>query len=319
MAVFTDIAGLHVRRTLAGCVRAVVATRAIARDIHVIEVRGQPANGRVTVVAVVAAIDMCRVLAGCRDAVMTRAASAQNLRVIDRKYGRPDVRRMAVFAHVTCLYVCRSLAGRLRAVMAAEAVPCDIDVVEIRGQPASCRVTIVTVIAARDVGRMLTGSREAVMAGAAGARHLRMVHRVRGRPHIAVVAVFTDVAGLNVSQVLASRFHAIVATYAVTRDAHVIEIRRSPARCRVTVITRIATGDMRWVLAGCRDAVMARAAGADHLGVVNGKRGRKNIGVVAVLADITGLDMCRILTRGIGAIVTVDAVASDIDVIKIRR
>ena len=44
----------------------------------------------------------------------------------------------------------------------------------------------------------------------------------------------------------------------------------------------------------------------------------KNIGGVAVLADIGCLNMCRVLARCVRAVMTADAIAGDIDVIKVR-
>ena len=45
MTVFANLAGLNVRQVLSRGIRAVVATGTIASDVHVIEVRGQPADG----------------------------------------------------------------------------------------------------------------------------------------------------------------------------------------------------------------------------------------------------------------------------------
>ena len=44
MTVFANIGRLHVRGVLARGFRAVVATEAVASDIHVIEIGRQPAN-----------------------------------------------------------------------------------------------------------------------------------------------------------------------------------------------------------------------------------------------------------------------------------
>ena len=43
MAVLTNISRLHVRGVLAGCISAVVAARAITRDVNVIEIGWNPA------------------------------------------------------------------------------------------------------------------------------------------------------------------------------------------------------------------------------------------------------------------------------------
>lgn len=157
------------------------------------------------VVAVVAAVDVILIFPGCLHAVMARAAGAQDLRVVNGKYGGKHIGRMAVFTNVARLNVRRSLARRVSTVVAAEAVARDVDMVEVRGQPANRRMTVVAVVAAGDVIQVFPGGREAIMAGAARAQNLRMVDHVRRRPDVAVVAVLAHIGGLYVRQVLAGR------------------------------------------------------------------------------------------------------------------
>ena len=71
MAILADIGGLYVGWVLAGRIRAVVAACAITGDVYMIEVRGYPTGGRMTVVAIDAADNVVGVLAGCDYAVMT--------------------------------------------------------------------------------------------------------------------------------------------------------------------------------------------------------------------------------------------------------
>ena len=54
MAVLADIGRVHMRWVLAGCVSAIVATEAIARDIGVVEYRRNPKCTRMTIVALLA-------------------------------------------------------------------------------------------------------------------------------------------------------------------------------------------------------------------------------------------------------------------------
>jgi len=70
MAVLADIRCLHVSLVLASRVCAVVTAETVAGDIHVIKVRGHPANRTVTVIAVVATGDMSLVLARRGDAIV---------------------------------------------------------------------------------------------------------------------------------------------------------------------------------------------------------------------------------------------------------
>lgn len=133
VAVLADVCGRDVRRGFAGGLGTVMAAHAVTGDIDVVKIRRYPSCGRMTVIAVVAAVNMCRGLAGRGDAIMTGAAGAKYLGVIDGKHGREHIGGMAVFADVAGLNVCRTLTGRLGAVMAADAVTRNVHVVEIRG------------------------------------------------------------------------------------------------------------------------------------------------------------------------------------------
>lgn len=242
-----------------------------------------------TVITGIAAVYMCRVLAGCRDAVMAGTAGAQYLCVIDRKHGCPHIRGMAVFADIRGLHMRRTFARSIRAVMTAGTVSGDVDVIEVGGQPARRRVTVVASVAAGNVRRVLASRRDTVMAGTAGTQYLRMVDRKDRRPQVRGMAIFTDIARLNVRRALAGRFHAVMAAGTVAGDADVVKIGREPARCRVTIVTGVATRDMGRVFAGRCNAIVAGSTGADDLRVVNGKCRRKYVGVVTVFADIAGL------------------------------
>ena len=202
---------------------------------------------------------------------------------------------MAVFADVAGLNMRLGLAGCLGTVMAAEAIARDVDVIEVRGQPAGRRMTVVAVVATSDMRRVLTCSRQAVMTGAAAADDLGVVHRIHRRPYVAVMAVFANVCRLHVRQGLTGGFDAVVAAETVSDYAGVVKIGRPPGTARMAVITGIAAVDMCGVLAGGRDTVVTRAAGANHLRVVDRERGREHVGIVAVLAYVCGLNVCLVL------------------------
>lgn len=178
-------------------------------------------------------------------------------------------------------------------------------------------MTVIAVAAARDMTGVLAGRRNAVVAAATGACYLRMIDRVCGRPHIAVVTVFANVRGLNMGGMFASCLNAVVTTEAVPDDAGVIEVRRSPCHGRVTVITAIAAVDMCRMLARRHDSVMTGCAGTEYLCVIDDEHRREDIGAVAVFADIGCLNMCGILAGGFGAIVAVDTIPRNIDVIEV--
>lgn len=83
MAILTNIGRLHVTGSLTGRVGPVVAAETVACDVYVIEVRREPCERRMAVIAVVAARDMRRVFAGRDRAVVAGEASADDLDMVD--------------------------------------------------------------------------------------------------------------------------------------------------------------------------------------------------------------------------------------------
>lgn len=169
---------------------------------------------------------MTRVLTLGYDAVMAGATGAKHLRVVDRHHRRERCVGVAVLADICRLHVRRVFARGVYAVVALNAVVDDVYVTERSGRERGGRMTVIAVIAGGNVRRVFARCRDAVMAGAAGTEHLRMVDREHGREHIACMTVLTNVGGLNVGQVLAGRLNAVVAANAVARDVHVVKIRR---------------------------------------------------------------------------------------------
>lgn len=84
----------------------------------------------------------------------------------------------------------------------------------------------------------------------------------------------------------------------------------------MTVIAVVAACNMRRVLASCGTAIVTGAAAAHYVGVVNGQHGLPNRCVVAVLADIRCLNMCRTFAGGIGAVVAAEAAADNVRVVE---
>jgi len=106
---------------------------------------------------------MRRILADSRDTVMAGATRSQDLRVIDNEGRCPYIRRVAILTNDRRRDMCRALTGRLHAIVAADAITRDIDVVEIGGQPSGRRMAVVTIVAARNMGRVLAGSNNAIV------------------------------------------------------------------------------------------------------------------------------------------------------------
>ena len=62
---------------------------------------------------------------------------------------------------------------------------------------------------------------------------------------------------------------------------------------------------------------MTAVAGTNDLRVVDGKDRRKDVGIVAVLANIAGLDVCQILANGIDTVMAVNTLARDVQMVKV--
>jgi len=168
-----------------------------------------------------------------------------------------------------------------------------------------------------EMARVLSGRRRAVVAGRAGAEHLVVIHRRNRRPHVGAVAVLADVGRLNVQRALPGRVSAVMAAGAVVDDVGVVEIRRDPGHGRVAVVAVVAAAYMSRMFARRGHAIMAGAAGADHLDMIHCEHGRPYIGGMAVLTNITRLDVCRPLACCVGPVMATDTVARDVDVVEI--
>ena len=83
VARLAKIGGLHMRRILPDCGRAIVAAEAVSGDVCVIEVGGHPPGRGVTIVTGVSAGDMRRVFTHCDRTVVTARAGANDLGVIN--------------------------------------------------------------------------------------------------------------------------------------------------------------------------------------------------------------------------------------------
>jgi len=123
-------------------------------------------------------------------------------------------------------------------------------------------MTVVTGVAARDVGRILAGCCKAVMTGTARTHDLRMVYGIHRRKYVGIVAVLADVRSRDVCQVLAGGVGTVMTAHTVTGDIDVIKVRRYPSCGRMAIIAIVAAVKMCRGFAGRGDAVMAGAAGA---------------------------------------------------------
>lgn len=85
----------------------------------------------------------------------------------------------------------------------------------------------------------------------------------------------------------------------------------------MAVVTGVTAREMGRVLASRGDAVVTRDTGAHDVRVIDGEHRRKDVRVVAVFTDVIGLNVCQVLTGRIHAIVAVDAISGDAQMIKI--
>ena len=105
----------------------------------------------------------------------------------------------------------------------------------------------------------------------------------------------------------------------VVDDIRVVEVGRQPRDSGVAVVTVVTAGNMRRMFADRYHTVMAGAAGADDLSVVNRIRRNPGIRCMAIFADDTGKNMVGVLARCIRTVVAARTIACDIDVVKVCR
>ena len=210
-------------------------------------------------------------------------------------------------------------ASCLNAIVAAGAVPGNTDVIEVRWQPASGGMAIITVIVTGNMSWVFACCCNAIVTRSARSDDLRMVDRRRRYKSTRIVAILANIGRLNMAYRLADGIDSVVTARAIIDDADVIKIGRAPRYRGVTVVTNIAAWHVRWVFSSRDYAVMTAVAGTNDLGMVNGKDRCKKIRRVAILADIACLNMRRIFAGCLNAIVAIDTVTSNVYVIKIGR
>jgi hypothetical protein len=135
VAVFADIGCQHMLWPFASRIGAVVTAATIINNIGVVEIRRQPGNRGVAVVAVVAAGKVRGVFANCGCAIVTGATGADDLSVVYRIGWYPGIRSVAVLANIGGLKVVEVFACRISTVVTAGTIAGDINVIKVRGQP----------------------------------------------------------------------------------------------------------------------------------------------------------------------------------------
>ena len=133
---------------------------------------------------------------------------------------------------------------------------------------------------------ILAGCVRAVMAGATRTQYLVVINGRHWSECCCAMAILTDIGRLHMHRILASRFGTVVAAKTIRRDIRVIKIHWQPSSRAVAVIAIGATLDVCRMFASGNDAIMARAASANNLGVVDGANRYPHGRRVAVLANI---------------------------------
>lgn len=215
--------------------------------------------------------------------------------------------------------MCRALASLVDAVVTANAVAGDIHVVEVRRYPRDSRMTVIAIIATRDVHRVFACSFDAVMARDTGTEYVQVVDRNRGRPCSIAVAILTYVCSQYVGGILAGGVRTIVAVETAIEDVGMIKICRNPCNGRMAVVAGFAALNVRGILAGCGRPIVAGVAGTQNVQVVYCDSRVPEIGAVAVFADIRCCDVGGTLARRVRTVVAAKAVACNICVIKHGR
>lgn len=131
------------------------------------------------------------------------------------------------------------------------------------------------------------------------------------------MTVLADIGREHVRRVLARGIDTVVTAEAVVHDIDVVEIRRRPGIRCVAIIAIVTAGDMRQMFAGCDYAVVAEGATSQYLRMVYDISGRPDDVVMTILADVSCLNMQRTLTLFVDTVVTIHAVAGNIDVIEV--
>ena len=166
------------------------------------------------------------------------------------------------------------LAGCNTAVVAAAAgARHNIRMIEYRGKPGISCMAIVTAVAAGNMISWFAVGNAAVVTGAARANNLRMVDPEYWFPSRCTMTIFADVSRVDVVRPLAFGDAPVVAAETVAAKTVVVKIGGDP-RCRVVaILTIIAAGDVLRRFAGCHVAVVATAATADRLKMVDAPDG----------------------------------------------
>lgn len=249
--------------------RTVVAAGTVTGDRRMIEVRRYPAAGGVAGFTVIATLDMCGVLACGSGAVMAAGTDPDHIGMIHPYNRRPSRIAVTILTHVGSLDMGATLTRRRGAVVAGNAVTGQTGMVKIRRHPGIGGVAGFAIIATLHMGGVLAGGDAAVMTAGAGTHHLGMVDACRRHPGSIAVTGLTHIRSLDMCGTLTGRRRTIMTARAVAGNGGMIEVGRCPGIGGMADQAIFRRRNMGGMFARCSSAVMATAAGTDHIGMIN--------------------------------------------------
>lgn len=132
-----------------------------------------------TIITGIVAGNVRRMLANGGDTIVAGVTSANYLCVIDDGRWYPYRWAMAILTDISRLNVRRVFTSRLSAVMTADAVAKDVYVIKIRGCPGGRDVTVIAGITTGNMGRILAGRRNTVVATNTIANYAEVIENSR--------------------------------------------------------------------------------------------------------------------------------------------
>jgi len=211
------------------------------------------------------------------------------------------------------------LTGRAHTVMTTHAITHDADVIEIRRDPGVGGMTIVAGILTLEMIWRLAGGDHAVVTAGAGTDDLEVIHAHQRHPERRPVAGVTGIRAADMLGMLTGGTHTIMTTHAIAGDTNVVEIRRDPGVGGMTVIASVLAPDVVRRLASGDHAVVAAGAGTDDLEVVHAHQRHPERRAMAGVTGIRAAYVLGALSGGTDAVVAAHAIASNTNVVEIRR
>ena len=226
---------------------------------------------------------------------------------------------VAVIAVIAARYVRGMFAGCRDTVMTRAATTEYLRMVDgDRRHPDGRAVTILAHVGRKNVCWVLARRSNAVVTVVAASRNVGVIE-VGGQPGCRSMAVLADVAATDVRRRFPGCRNAVVAAATVADDSEVIKIRRHPCSGGVTIVAVVAAGHMCWMFSSSHNAIVTGATSADHARMINSGWWYPGDNTMAILANIGRLNMRGILAGRIGTVVTIRAIAGDVDVVEVRR